>query len=224
MIFRFFLFFAVIPFSYSIFAQEDCKVLVPELDSIYFGKCKKGLAHGKGEARGVDSYIGKFSKGWPNGTGTYTWANGDYYEGGWKEGKRHGEGILVLKKPKGDSLVDGLWEDDDYMGPKPKPPVVIAKTGIERYSIRKNGDIKNRVLIDFLQSGSRNTSIYDIRFSTSSGSETKLGHSIGYEFIVFPVTIRVSYKTQNKLRTVQYDAVFEFKISEPGDWKVELHN
>lgn len=44
-------------------AQNNCKVLVPEIDSIYTGKCKKGFAHGKGNAIGIDAYKGKFYKG-----------------------------------------------------------------------------------------------------------------------------------------------------------------
>jgi len=44
-------------------AQNRCKVLKKEISSEYHGKCKKGLAHGKGKADGIDSYYGHFTKG-----------------------------------------------------------------------------------------------------------------------------------------------------------------
>ena len=133
------LFLSIITFttvSIQISAQESCKVLIPEIDSIYIGKCKKGLAHGKGDAFGVDSYSGRFSKGLPNGKGTYTWADGSIYTGGWMDGKLHGEGTLILKFGEKDSIVDGLWENDKYMGPKPIAPRIITKVGVDRFSIK----------------------------------------------------------------------------------------
>lgn len=214
--------FLVSPFSLS--AQKSCKVLVPEIDSVYTGKCKKGLANGKGTAIGIDSYVGKFSKGYPNGHGTYTWANGDAYTGSWKEGKRSGEGKLTLRLQETDSIIDGMWEDDKYMGKKPKAPKVKHKVSIDRYSFKKTGGTKDRVLINFMQNGMRNTTITNFSMSTSNGIETNLGHSIGYDFIEFPVTIRINYMTMNKLKSEEYQAIFEFEISEPGDWLLEIHN
>lgn len=214
--------FLIAPFQ--LFAQKSCKVLVPEIDSVYTGKCKKGFAHGKGMAIGIDSYYGKFSKGYPCGKGTYTWANGDTYTGSWKEGKRDGEGSLTLKLQDRDSILDGMWKEDRYMGKKPKAPKVTHKVSIDRYSFKKTGGTKNRVLIDFLQNGMRNTTITNFTMSASNGIETDLGHSIGYDYIEFPVTIRVNYMTMNKLRSEEYQAIFEFEISEPGDWLLEIHN
>ena len=63
--------------GYTVIAQENCLVLKPEISGKYTGKCKNGLANGKGKSVGQDTYIGQFSKGWPQGSGTYTWANGD---------------------------------------------------------------------------------------------------------------------------------------------------
>lgn len=216
--------FTVISFSIQINAQESCKVLIPEIDSIYIGKCKKGLAHGKGDAFGVDSYSGRFANGLPNGKGTYTWADGSIYTGGWMAGKLHGEGTLIIKLDERDSIVDGLWDKDKYMGPKPIAPRIITKVGVDRFSIKPAGGIKDRVLIDILQNGTRNTGISNFLISTSKGVETSLGYSVGYDYIDFPVRIRVSYMTFNKLKSEQYQVIFEFEISEPGDWVVEIHN
>ncbi len=205
-------------------AQENCRVLIPELDSIYIGKCKKGFAHGKGTATRVDSYTGRFSQGLPNGRGTYTWANGDIYTGNWKDGKQHGEGTLILKLEERDSIIDGLWENDKYMGPKPIAPRVISKVSVDRFSFKPTGGIKDRVLIDLLQNGTRNTGVSNFLITTSNGVETRLGYSVGYDFIDFPVRIRVTYMTLNKLKSEEYRVIFEFEISEPGDWLVEIHN
>lgn len=211
-------------FENALVAQKNCRVLVPEIDSIYTGKCKKGLAHGKGQAFGTDYYRGKFKEGYPSGKGTYVWANGDQYTGDWKDGKRNGEGVLTLKTPDGDSIVDGLWENDQYMGAKPIPPQVLSKTSIDRYNFRLSGGPQLRVLIDFYQNGMRNTTIENLTMVSTSGVETNLGNSIGFEFIEFPITIRLNYETLNKLKAEKYQAIFEFTITEPGDWIVEIHN
>lgn len=205
-------------------AQKNCKVLVTTIDSIYTGKCKKGLAHGKGQAFGKDYYRGKFKHGYPSGKGTYVWANGDEYTGDWKKGKRNGKGSLTLKTPEGDSIVDGLWENNKYLGHKPKPPKVFTKTSIDRYNFRRSGGTQDRVLIDFYQNGMRNTTIENLTLFSTSGVETSLGNSIGFEFVQFPVTIRINYETLNKLKAEKYQAIFEFTISDPGDWIVEIHN
>jgi hypothetical protein len=205
-------------------AQEECKVLKPEISGTYTGKCKNGLAGGKGKAIGIDTYEGQFAGGLPNGKGTYTWANGDIYVGEWKNGFRDGMGDFSSKVNEKDSILSGIWEKDQYLGPKPKAPQVIAKTSIDRYNIYRSGGIKDRVLIDFQQNGMRNNGITELLMSSNSGTETTLGYLIGYENIIFPVEIRVSYTTYNKLRSQQYHAIFEFKIFEPGDWRVEIHN
>ncbi len=210
--------------SFSITAQKTCKVLVPELAGSYTGKCKKGLAHGKGLAEGTDRYEGKFAAGLPNGKGTYTWANGDVYSGDWKEGRRDGEGTLTLRLAGGDSIVRGLWEADKYLGPKPIEPKVIAKVSIDRYKFINRAGVKNRVLIDFYQNGTRNKDISNLLMNASNGVQCDLGQSIGYDFVEFPVRIKVSYMTKSKLKSADYQAVFEFEITEPGDWLVEIHN
>lgn len=208
----------------SISAQENCMVLKPEIAGNYTGKCKNGLAQGKGKAVGQDTYVGQFSKGLPQGTGTYTWANGDTYVGDWEQGLRQGEGILRFKSNGKDTLLAGLWENDNFKGPVPPKPHVISCVSIERYTITKSGGIKNRVLINFYQNGVRNLGIENLLLSTSSGTNTSLGQSVGYENIIFPVTININYSTWNKARTVMVHASFEFEIFETGDWVVDLHN
>ena len=60
---------------------NDCRVMVDDIAGSYEGDCYKGKAHGVGKAIGKDTYEGEFKKGYPEGKGTYTWINGDYFEG-----------------------------------------------------------------------------------------------------------------------------------------------
>ena len=209
-----------------VFGQEskECKVLMPSISGTYKGKCKKGLAHGKGEAQGVDHYIGRFIQGWPEGKGTYTWTNGDQYVGEFVKGKREGEGKMTMGSGDEESVLIGIWENDDYKGFKPEKPKVINKYNIDRYNFRHEGYVINRVLIDFMQNGARNTNITDLRLATNSGASTSRGSLVGYENINYPVEIKVMYTTWNKMHTATYRVLFEFRISEPGDWVVTLHN
>jgi len=219
-----FILFLFIIATLPIKAQEKCLVLKPQISKEYDGKCKQGLAHGKGIAQGIDYYEGQFIKGLPSGKGTYKWSNGDSYTGEWLEGFRDGVGAFTYKSGDKDTTITGLWRRDEYKGPVPDKPKVILSRSVDRYSFQKNSDIKNRVLINFYQNGVRNTGIENLLMSTSSGYETRLGESVGYDEVTYPVTIKLSYTTWNKLHGSKINAIFEFKISEPGDWTVDIHN
>jgi len=77
---------------------HDCRVLGNGyLRGSYEGDCeeKNEIAHGKGEAKGADSYVGSFVKGRPEGQGVYTWETGARLDGTFKAGKAHGHGVYV---------------------------------------------------------------------------------------------------------------------------------
>lgn len=211
-------------FPAMMLAQNDCKVLMPEIDSVYQGRCKKGLAHGKGLAIGKDRYEGRFRNGWPDGSGTYTWSTGEVYEGDFSEGMKDGEGEYHFTSNGHDSTLTGLWKNDVYIGPKPKKPKVEQQVAVDRYNFRKMSDVQNRVLIDFYQNGGRNPGITDLLITSDSGYEVSLGKSKGFKDVTFPVTIMVKYTTPNKLQTRLVYCIFKFTIYEPGDWKVDLFN
>jgi hypothetical protein len=210
--------------SYSASGQEKCEVMKSSISGSYTGGCKKGLAEGKGTAQGIDHYTGQFKKGLPDGKGTYTWATGETYTGNWKKGKRHGSGTYPWFYQGRDTLSEGQWIEDRYAGPVVKKPRIINSSSVERYTIRKEGTNFNRVMIHFSQNGTTNNSISNLMIVSSSGYQSSLGPMTGFEGVVFPVTINISYTTLNKMKTASYPVIFEFEISEPGDWKVELFN
>ena len=81
--------------------SHDCRVrdVAGYLRGHYEGDCDKSeIAHGQGEAKGADTYVGTFVNGWPEGKGTYTWENGARLEGSFKKGKANGPGVYVSAK------------------------------------------------------------------------------------------------------------------------------
>ena len=205
------------------YSQQDCKVLVPAISNSYVGKCKKGLAHGKGKAFGVDKYEGMFRKGLPNGKGTYTWSTGERYEGQWIEGQRNGVGVYIVKIDGKDSITAGIWDNGEYIGPVPDRPQVLGSVAVDKYRFSKRGD-GQKVMIDIYINGNCNTDLENFALLGSSGNDIRMGHSIGLDNVSFPFTCKVSYLTWNKAHSAQHYSKFEFKISEPGNWLVVIHN
>ena len=79
--------------------SHDCRVKDGYLRGAYEGDCDDNeVAHGHGEAKGANTYIGDFVNGWPEGKGTYTWENGARLEGTFKKGVANGPGVYVSAK------------------------------------------------------------------------------------------------------------------------------
>ena len=206
------------------FSQDSCKVLVPNLQGSYIGQCKKGLANGEGIAHGKDTYKGHFKKGYPDGKGTYIWADSSYYTGDWVMGKREGEGVYHFKVNGRDSVLEGHWKNDAFVKDYFPNPKVNMNKFVDSYNFIKVGDIRNRVLIRFMQNGSYNTRVENIMLNSDSGMLTQRGQLHGFEEVSFPVTISVRYDTYNKMGTRIINCFIEFTIYEPGDWEVVLKN
>ncbi len=205
------------------YSQQSCKVLIPAISESYAGKCKKGLAHGKGKAFGIDKYEGMFRKGLPNGKGTYTWSTGERYEGQWLAGQRDGVGVYTEKVDDKESITVGVWKNGDYVGPIPKNPQVIGMVSVEKFRFSRRGE-GSKVLIDIYLNGTTNGDLENFSMVASSGGEMQMGRSIGYENVTFPFLCKVSYLTWNKMHTSKHYAKFEFEIFEPGNWLVVIHN
>ena len=209
----------------ALYAQKKCEVLMPEISGSYKGKCKEGLANGKGVAVGVDTYEGRFSEGLPDGKGKYTWADGRVYNGSWSEGVKEGQGTMTFPRVGGDSIVTGIWKDDEYLGPVPKPPYqVMRMLSVPRYTIRKVNEIGSVVTIGIFLSGSYNTDIDDFSLASDSGEQFTLGSRYGLQNAIVPYTVTLRYRSWNYLHTQQHDVIFEFRINEPGTFEVNIHN
>jgi len=207
--------------SYVYAQKNECKVIKTEISGTYEGECKKGLAQGKGIARGIDMYEGQFIKGLPSGKGTYKWASGIYYEGEWKNGLREGEGKMVYP----DSIVTGIWKKDKYVGKQQIAPYKIVRSiSVARATIVKSNSNNDGVKIRIMQGGFDNLSIEDFSLAYDSGAEYRNGNYFGIENVKFPLSVKVMYRSWNQFKTSQYSVTFEFVINQPGDWDVVLNN
>ncbi len=210
--------------SGAITAQENCKVLLPAINKKYEGECKKGLAHGKGTAMGNDTYTGDFKNGLPHGIGKYTWENGNVYKGHWKKGQRHGRGVYTFQHNGQDSTLKGMWKKGEFDKViEEKPYKVIRKMGITRYNIRKVKD-GNKVTVT-LRDAQGQRDIKNFTFGGNNGQYFTFGnYTFGYDNIMFPFTGVVKYRFSGMMRNQYHDAIFEFEITKPGDYKIELSN
>lgn len=110
-------------------SAQECMVSKAELKGSYTGDCRKGKADGKGKATGTDSYEGDFRAGFPEGTGVYRWSNGNEFAGGFRKGLKEGKGKLTYKRTNaGDSVIEGYWKKDIYVGKYQEPYRLINKS------------------------------------------------------------------------------------------------
>ena len=139
---------ALLLFSFSVFSQ-NCEVDKESLKGTYTGDCKKNKAHGKGKAIGVDTYEGEFKNGIPDGDGTYTWGNKNVFEGKFLKGLREGKGKMVFKREGAqDSVVEGFWKKDAYIGKNEKPYIVHGKTAsVREVKVEYTADALARIKI-----------------------------------------------------------------------------
>lgn len=219
LVFTAILFFYFLPVQ----AQDECLVLMPQISGEYKGKCKNGFAHGRGTSIGMDTYKGTFREGLPFGKGEYLWSTGERYEGEFEFGKREGKGTFYYIQDNEPVSKEGMWIDNQYAGPIPESPRVITSTGIERFNFQRQSK-GNRVQVTTYLNGQNNVDLKDLTFYGSSGSEFRSGGTIGYEAIIFPFRCRIVYYSWNKAHTVRNLTRFEFTISQPGKWQVNLHN
>jgi len=215
-------FVAILLSSQTFYSQNTCTVLMEGISGVYKGKCKKGFANGKGIATGKDTYEGHFKKGLPNGFGTYKWESGEVYIGKWKKGKRNGMGKYTFQFNNKDSVLEGIWKNDKYLGPKPKRPKVHLVRSVDRYNIQRISD-GNQIRINFLRSNAVNP-VRNLIIDSNYGHYTKDYNSYVFENVKFPFNCSIRYTTLTKLGKSSFSAQFEFTIYEEGSWSVTLNN
>jgi len=205
-------------------SQDTCIVLKKELLGIYEGKCKNGLAHGQGIAKGKDWYQGRFRKGLPDGYGKYVWMTGEIYEGFWKKGKMNGEGTYSFKSNDRDSVYEGLWRMGEFIKIIEESPYIILKSNsITRYTVKRIGN-GNRVFFVFMRGGEVNNFIYNLHFAENGGVYTKLGDRQGFEMVGFPFTCNIVFMSMNYFQTGFINIEFEIQINKSGEWLITLYN
>ncbi|MBK8504163.1 MAG: hypothetical protein IPL46_19320 [Saprospiraceae bacterium] len=203
----------------TIFAQNDCKVLLDKIGSQYTGDCKKGLAEGAGSAQGEDKYEGEFKKGLPNGSGVYTFGNGDVYTGEFKKGLKDGKGKMMIKLG-GDQTREqvGFWIDDKYIGEHENPFEIQYKSAdvlSVRISETKNPANDGNALFIELQHKGRVQSSPDFGINVTSGSFSsryQMGTSAKIIISRFPLGFSLSYMGET----------VELKFYQETSWNVKI--
>lgn len=148
--------------------NADCTVLMDSIKGTYTGDCKNGKANGNGKSVGIHTYDGEFKNGLPEGQGKYTWANGDYYYGGWKKGMKDGKGQLHKFEDGKETLVTGYWKKDGYKGEYENPYVITNTTSdIGRVQVTNMNNKGNTITIT-VESLFNNSSLRSGNFETST--------------------------------------------------------
>lgn len=223
-------FFIQLALTTNVISQENeskvnCKVLVDALSDKYEGSCKKGLAHGKGIATGIDTYKGKFKNGFPHGQGVYTWKNGDIYDGNWKEGKRDGKGEMYYKSIKQDSILYAYWVEDKFVKEIEIAPYEITykTSNLSRVLFKKENSERNDIELVVIREGRVLRSLDYIDFVGNSGVLKQTMSYTGYEYVNFPFEGQIRFKASDKLNTVVYEYILRFAISAKGSWKISIY-
>lgn len=211
-------------FSVSGQGQGDCSVLMKNIGERYMGECNKGLAHGAGEAWGVDHYKGSFKKGLPQGKGIYYYADSSVYEGMWSKGLRHGTGKYTFRYMGSDSIQEGQWVDDRFIGKKEDVQgyKLITQRAVERYRVYRISD-GNEIRVHLRPMNSGSLDVTNLQITGSSGIETEfLNSQMEFRNCEYPFRLRVTFNKWSKLKTVRVDTSLEVEILRPGIWLVEI--
>lgn len=195
---------------------SECKVLMPQITGSYEGECKNGLAEGMGKAQGIDRYEGYFKKGYPDGDGKYTWANGDIYEGKWQKGYKEGYGVLTFSKPSPDSTLKGYWIRDEYIG-KDKYPYKLNHKGINvlGVNVSRVATDKDQITFEFNKNGKPLSILY---FSVT---EVLGGYSSIMKSDFSKTLLNVKFPFRAEIAGGAY--VIDLTINQRGSWKVIIN-
>lgn len=194
-----------------------CEVSLDSLKGTYEGECSSGKASGQGKAVGTHTYEGTFKKGYPDGTGKYTWPNGDYYTGNWKKGVMDGKGELHNSLAGRETIKIGFWKKGVYKGEHETPFVIHNKTTdvgrVQATNMKKEAKITIQV---------ENLASQGAFGTTNQASITKLTDII---LRSGNFTYRTSNILSNKEVTLLQDVSFPFRatfVFGPSSVDIEL--
>lgn len=218
-------------FNFALITNGFCQkvegpVLNSELVGRYDGSLKKGLAHGKGTAIGINTYTGEFKRGLPDGEGVYTDRKGNIYKGSFHLGKKEGKGVFTPAQPSNEQSISGYWENDEYVGAEKLEPYVISnKTGSCNPRVYPAGAGKKIEIcaINPVNSNYLRISIFLIGDAIERPPEQYSGRYY-FDDCSFPIEFDMKYQSSNKLGTARIDNTVRIKINKPGSWVITLRN
>lgn len=197
--------------------SQSCEVDNQSLKGTYTGDCKKNKAHGKGKAIGTDTYEGEFKNGLPDGQGVYTWSNKNVFSGKYVKGLKEGKGTMTFKmEGRQDSVIEGYWKKDIYMGQREKPWEIYSKTGsIRSADVDYTPDKVDRV---------------KVIITNTTGSVTGLGGQVPPIKVDNLVLSKGSFQRQTSLEThlkstetTFHDVMFPFRVKlQMGREEIEI--
>ena len=205
--------------------NSDCVVFMDSISGTYQGDCKKGKAHGFGKAQGAHTYEGEFRKGWPFGEGNYTWDEGRWYKGMFRNGLKNGYGKMHSNLVGADTLLIGYWRNDYYIGEKNLPDFEIQEQmNLENLSITLRDVEGSSLRVKILRDKTTNTNARITMLNSSSGHGRKGSGSVVYDQIEFPFQFSIYYDTPNRFASTTISCALEVTINTPGEWEIKLEN
>ncbi len=209
-------------FSFS-YMNDTCKVLLEPISGSYNGDCRNGLAHGRGTARGVDTYVGVFREGLPHGKGTYTYENGNVFKGQFQNGMKHGSGEFSFTVSGQKMVQRGFWQYDEYIGNTRPAELyrVTENTNILWHSIKRVSETGNQVKISFFSAQTKYLPT-GLEITTSSGEMRQEMRDFSIYHQTFPnhVSIRYTIMTAGGIKV----CALSFIIKQPGKFEVVISN
>ena len=82
----------------------------------------------------------------------------------------------------------------------------------------------NSLFFTIKSNGTVNRDLEDLSVISSSGVVYQNTNSIGVETINFPVIVKIKFRAWNATHTERHNVTFEFEISQPGNWSVDIVN
>jgi MORN repeat protein len=216
--------------SQKIFAQ-DCSVENDAIKGTYTGDCKKGKANGKGKSVGTDTYEGDFKNGLPEGDGTYTWNNGNTFKGSFAKGLKQGKGTLTFKRQnEPDSVIEGYWKNDIYVGKYEFPYTVYFKSkAITEFEVQYKKDGFSQITYFITNTsgdvatpmGGTSPRLKVDEVQLSSGRYGRLVVNDIHTKKTESILSEVTYPTRMKVLIGGEQVEIEFR--EPGSYIVDIH-
>jgi hypothetical protein len=211
--------------------SQQCVVDNPTIQGTYTGDCKKGKANGKGKSVGTDVYEGDFKAGLPDGSGTYTWSNGSSYTGQFVKGIKQGKGVLTIKQINApDSVVEGYWKNDVYVGKYEHPYSVYFKSKlITEFEVSYKKDAFSQVTFFVTNTSSGVQTPFNGVYPRLKVDEVQLTYGRYGRLMINEVHTK---KTESILSDVVYPIRMkviidkeevEIEFREPGSYVVDIH-